>query len=48
MRNVSYLFLKFVMVKLGPLNVVPHNFAVYKNLSTKLNEDSLLFYELHA
>jgi hypothetical protein len=48
LRKVTHLVLNFLVVKLGPLNVVSHNLAVYKNLTTKLNEDSLLFCVLQA
>jgi hypothetical protein len=37
-KNVTYLFLKFLMVIIDPLNAVSHNVAVYKNLTTTLNE----------
>jgi hypothetical protein len=30
------LFLKFLVVKMGPLNIVSNNAAVYKNVSTTL------------
>jgi hypothetical protein len=40
LRNVIYLFLKFLMLKIDPLNVVSYNVAVYKNITT-LNEDLL-------
>jgi hypothetical protein len=31
LRNITQLFLKFLMVKRDPLNVVSRNVAVYKN-----------------
>lgn len=36
LRNVSYLFLKFLMVKTNPLNVVSYNVAVYKDVTITL------------
>jgi hypothetical protein len=36
LRNITYLFLKFLMVKIDSLNV-----AVYKNVTTMLNKDLL-------
>jgi hypothetical protein len=41
--NVTYLFLKFLMVKMDPLNRVSHNVAVYKNVNTTLNAGLLYF-----
>jgi hypothetical protein len=34
----TYLFIKFLMIKMDPLNVVSHNIAVYKNVTTALDE----------
>jgi hypothetical protein len=39
LRNVTYLFLKFLMVKIDTLNVVSH--VVHKNVTMTLNEDLL-------
>jgi hypothetical protein len=44
LRNLTYSFLKFLVVKAYPLNVVSHNIAVYKNITMKLNEDLLYRY----
>jgi hypothetical protein len=43
LRNVTHLFVKLLMVqvKVGPLNVVSYNVAVYKNVTTVLNEGLL-------
>jgi hypothetical protein len=41
LRNVTHLFVKFLMVKVGPLNVVSHNVGFYKNVTTTLNDDLL-------
>jgi hypothetical protein len=38
LRNVTYLFLKFLMVKMDPLNIVSH-IAVYKNITKMLKEN---------
>jgi hypothetical protein len=40
-RNVTYAFLKFLMAKMDPLNVVSHDVAVYKKESTTINQDLL-------
>jgi hypothetical protein len=45
LRNVTNLFLKFLVVKVDPLNVVSRDVAVYKNVSTTLNED-LVYYHI--
>jgi hypothetical protein len=45
LRNITYMFLKFVMVKGDLLNVILYNVAVYKNVYMTLNED-LLYTEL--
>jgi hypothetical protein len=39
LRNVTYLFLKFLMVKMDPLNDVSLEVAVCNNVITKLNEN---------
>jgi hypothetical protein len=44
LRNLTYSFLKFLVVKAYPLNVVSHNIAVYKNITMTLNEDLLYRY----
>lgn len=41
LRNLTYLFLQFLMVKMDPLNRVSYNVAVYKNENTNLNADLL-------
>jgi hypothetical protein len=43
LRNVTYLFPKFRVLKIDPLNVVSHNVSVYKNVTTTLNEDFVYF-----
>jgi hypothetical protein len=41
LRNVTYTFLKFLTVKGGPLNIISHNVAVYKNVYMTLNKNLL-------
>jgi hypothetical protein len=43
-RNVTCLFLKFLMVKVDPPNVVSHNVTVCKGVSTTLKKDLLYSY----
>lgn len=38
MNNITYVFLKFIMVKRDSLDVVSHSIMLYKNISTMLNE----------
>jgi hypothetical protein len=40
-RNVTSLFRKFLLVNTDSPSAVSYNVAVYKNVSTTLNEDSL-------
>jgi hypothetical protein len=41
LKNVIYLFIKFLMVKTDQLNVASQNVAVDKNVTMVLNEDLL-------
>jgi hypothetical protein len=46
MRNVTYLFLQFLMAKVHPLNGVSLNVTVYKNITTTLREGLLYIYNI--
>jgi hypothetical protein len=41
LRNTIHLFLKFLMVKTDPLNVISYKVAVYNNVKITLNKDLL-------
>jgi hypothetical protein len=46
LRNVTFLYLRFFMVKVDPLNVVSHNIEAYKNLSATLNNSIFFLHKL--
>jgi hypothetical protein len=41
LNNVTYLIVKFLMVKMDLINIISHAVAVYKNVSMILNKDLL-------
>jgi hypothetical protein len=41
LRNANYLCLKFLVVKMDPLNDVSHNTTCYTNVTTTINKDLL-------
>jgi hypothetical protein len=41
LKNVTNLFLEFLIGKVGIINIVSQNVVVYKNITMTLNEDLL-------